>query len=311
MSRWSDEGVKNGVVAVVVTYNRKALLMECVDCLRQQTAGGLRILVVDNASIDGTREALEDMIGRGDILYENTGANLGGAGGFQHGLRSAMALGCDYAWIMDDDSMPEPTALQALLDAAEQIKRFGWLSGRTLWTDGSLCRMNVQRDLRMNNLSDFSGDRIPAGAATFVSLLVPAAVVREVGLPIGEFFIWADDLEYTRRISRKYPCYVIPGSVTVHKCATNNGGNIATDAPERIGRYRYAYRNEVYLYRREGLRGALRLAARTPVHIWRVLTKSDSLRMKRIGVILGGTMRGFGFRPSIEYVRQSPPGSVN
>ena len=136
-------------------------------------------------------------------------------------------------------------------------------------------------------------------------------MVREVGLPIGEFFIWADDLEYTRRISRKYPCYVIPGSVTVHKCATNNGGNIATDAPERIGRYRYAYRNEVYLYRREGLRGALRLAARTPVHIWRVLTKSDSLRMKRIGVILGGTMRGFGFRPSIEYVRQSPPGSVN
>ena len=306
MSRWSDEGVKNGVVAVVVTYNRKSLLMECLACLRWQTARGLRILVVDNASTDGTREALEDMIERGDILYENTGANLGGAGGFQHGLRSAMALGCDYAWIMDDDSMPEPTALQALLDAAEQIKRFGWLSGRTLWTDGSLCRMNVQRDLRMNNLSDFSGERIPAGAATFVSLLVPAAVVREVGLPIGEFFIWADDLEYTRRISRKYPCYVIPGSVTVHKCATNNGGNIATDAPERIGRYRYAYRNEVYIYRREGLSGYRRLLLRTPLHILRVLARARDKRLLRIRVILGATLKGFGFHPRIEYIDQTP-----
>jgi hypothetical protein len=68
---------------------------------------------------------------------------------------------------------------------------------------------------------------------------------------------------------------VITDSVTVHHCETNNGGNIATDKPERIPRYRYAYRNEVYIYRREGLRGATRLMLRTPLHVLRVLLKAD------------------------------------
>ena len=278
--------------------------MECLERLFAQTWPSMDILVVDNASDDGTQEALLPLVRAGKIAYANTGENLGGAGGFQFGLRRAVEAGCDYTWIMDDDSMPEPTALDALMRAGEKIGQFGWLSGKTLWTDGAICRMNVQRDLRMGNLQDFSGERVPAGAATFVSLLIPSKVVREVGLPIKEFFIWADDLEYTRRISRKYPCWVIPGSVTVHKCTTNNGGNISTDEEARISRYRLAYRNEVYVYRREGARGALRLMLRTPLHIWRVLTKSKTYKRERIRTILGGTFDGLSFRPKIEYIEK-------
>jgi len=297
--------VDGSVAAVVVTYNRKALLLQCLDCLMAQAGSAPDILVIDNASTDGTREALDSLISSGRVRYENTGSNLGGAGGFQHGVRSAVQRGYDYIWIMDDDSMPEPHALEALLKAAQTVGEFGYLSGKTLWTDGSLCRMNIQRDTRMKNISDFSAPVIPSGAATFVSLLVPTRVVREVGLPIGAFFIWADDLEYTRRISRRYPCYVVTDSVTVHKCATNNGGNIATDVAERIPRYRYAYRNEVYLYRREGTRGVLHLLARTPLHILRVLVKSKDRKWQRIRTILGGTVEGLGFKPVIEYFQQS------
>ena len=297
--------MKNTVAAVVVTYNRRALVAECVDCLLRQTAP-TDILVIDNASTDGTEQALVPLVESGAIRYENTGRNLGGAGGFQYGMRLAVKLGYRLLWIMDDDSMPAPTALEALLDAADDAGEYGFLSGKTLWTDGSLCRMNVQRDLRMNNLTDFSAQRVPCGAATFVSLLVPARVVRDVGLPIGEFFIWADDLEYTRRISRRYPCYVIPASVTVHKCQTNNGGNISTDTAERIDRYRYAYRNEVYVYRREGLRGFVRLLLRTPLHILRVLTKARDRRLLRIRVILGATLKGFAFHPRIETIDELP-----
>ena len=293
------------MAAIVVTYNRRALVEECVGCLMRQTAPA-DILVIDNASTDGTDRALAPLVERGAIRYENTGRNLGGAGGFQYGLRLAVKLGYGLLWIMDDDAMPTPTALEALLDAAKGAGEYGFLSGRVLWTDGSLCRMNIQRDLRMNNLADLSADRVPCGAATFVSLLVPARVVREVGLPIGEFFIWADDLEYTRRISRRYPCYVIPASVTVHKCRTNNGGNISTDSADRIDRYRYAYRNEVYVYRREGLSGYKRLLLRTTLHILRVLAKARDKRLLRIRVILGATLKGFGFHPRIEYIDQTP-----
>lgn len=294
--------MNNSVAAIVVTYNRKALLGECVDCLMRQTPNPPDILVIDNASTDGTGEALAPLIDSGAIRYENTGRNLGGAGGFQHGMRRAVELGYEYLWVMDDDAMPSQTALSALMDAARALGDFGFLSSRALWTDGTVCRMNRQRDLKMNNIADYSQKRVPCGAATFVSLLVPARVVRRVGLPIGAFFIWADDLEYTRRISRRYPCYVITDSVITHKCPTNNGGNISTDEVSRIERYRYAYRNEVYVYRREGPRGFMRLLLRTPLHILRVLARAPSHRLRRIGVILGGTLRGLSFRPEIEYV---------
>ena len=116
------------VTAVVVTWNRKALLLECLDCLRRQTARA-DVLVVDNASTDGTGEALKPLIQAGEIAYVNTGKNLGGAGGFQLGVKAAVEAGYDCVWIMDDDSMPTPTALEALLTAAGEIGDFGWLSG--------------------------------------------------------------------------------------------------------------------------------------------------------------------------------------
>ena len=292
------------VAAVVVTYNRQAMLMECLRHLRAQSWPNLTIWVVDNASTDGTREAMTPLAERGDLRYVRLPENLGGAGGFQEGVKRAVEDGCDYVWLMDDDCMPRPDALEMLMRVAEKRAGFGFLSSRALWTDGGPCRMNLQRDLNMKNLTVRAGECLPCGAATFVSLLVPSRVVRDVGLPIGAFFIWADDLEYTRRISRKYPCWAVGDSVVEHRCPTNNGGNIATDTEDRIDRYRCAYRNEVYLYRREGLRGWLHLAARTVVHVARVLLKSRSAKGLRIRVILGSTVRGLTFRPEIEYVER-------
>lgn len=294
--------MKKTVIAVVVTYNRKEQLAECVGALLGQTCKDMDILVVDNASTDGTREMLEEAVSRSVIRYANTGENLGGAGGFNYGLRTAAELGYEFAWLMDDDAVPEKHALEKLMEAAGGPEVFGFLSGKVLWTDGSICMMNRQRDLKLRNLKDYGGDRIRCGAATFVSLLVPISVVKETGLPIREFFIWADDLEYTRRISRKYPCYMVPGSVVVHKCAGNTGGNIAVDTENRIRRYEYAYRNEVYVYRREGARGILHLILRTPLHILRVLVHSPDRKWERIRVILRGTLKGVGFRPEIESV---------
>ena len=292
----------NKVLAVVVTYNRKDLLMLCVESLMAQTHTDMDILVVDNASTDGTREALEVFSGK--IIYENTGANLGGAGGFQYGLRYAAEHSYDYAWIMDDDCIPSADTLEKLFSAGEGIGEYGFLASKILWTDESLCRMNIPRDLSMKSIDFDKCDKslISAGAATFVSVLFPISVILDVGLPIKEFFIWADDLEYTRRISRKYPCYIVPESVAHHKCGTNNGANISTDEDARIDRYKYAYRNEVYLYRREGVSGIMHIVLRTPLHILKVLMKSPGKKMKRIRIIIGSTVSGIFFNPDIEYV---------
>ena len=81
------------VTAVVVTYNRLPLLRRCLAALQAQTVQGLRVLVVDNASADGTAEYLKTLAMPGLVCRILT-ENLGGAGGFAYGMQAAAELGC-------------------------------------------------------------------------------------------------------------------------------------------------------------------------------------------------------------------------
>lgn len=298
-------GVKT-VAAIVVTYNRKDLLTENIEHLLAQSAKGvLDIIIIDNHSTDGTKEALSRFINDKQITYVDTGANLGGAGGFQFGIKYAAEKGYDYVWVMDDDCMPEPDTLQEFLNADQKLNgKYGFLSSKVLWKDKSICTMNVQRRTLTRNVQDFSSDFVPVVMASFVSLFMPVSVVVQEGLPIKEFFIWTDDWEYTRRISKKYPCYLVNKSIVIHKSKSNIGANISNDSLDRLDRYNYLYRNDVYLYRREGLAGFAYEAARLSWHIVKVLKSAPNNKLKRIGKIIGGTMHGLSFNPAIEFVKQ-------
>ncbi len=290
---------KNRTAAVVVTYNRLALLQKCIEKLHGQTQP-CDILVVDNASDDGTASWLREQQKAGLLRTRNTGANLGGAGGFNYGMRWAAEEGYEYLWLMDDDCLPEPDALEKLLEADRLLGgEYGWLSSAALWTDGSACNMNVQRETPYRDIQSFEVPLIPGVMASFVSLFIQRRTVSEFGLPISDFFIWSDDWEYTRRISLKRPCYVAAQSKVIHAMKSNTVVNIATDAPERLGRYRYFYRNDVYLYRREGLKGWLWLLAKDCWHSAQVIAKG---KPKRLPVIFQGFYDGICFHPKTEYL---------
>lgn len=293
------------VAAIVVTYNRKTFLTRCIAALQQQAEVQPDILIIDNASTDGTGNAVAALPTDERLHYYNTGENLGGAGGFNYGMKLAAQLGYDYLWVMDDDCIPEPGALSALLEADRVMEgEYGFLSGIAYWRDGSLCNMNIQKTGLMTKLTRLDAPYVPVIMATFVSAFFPVRRVREVGLPIKEFFIWSDDLEYTRRLSRRYPCYAVTGCRVLHDMHSNNKVNIVTDTPERIPRYRLLYRNEVYVYRREGLLGWLYLIARVGYHVLRALCARGQ-RLERARVILSSFMEGVRFHPPVEYLTET------
>lgn len=99
------------VCIVVVTYNRLELLKEVVESLRNQTYTECQILVVNNGSTDSTLEWLSL---QSDIITI-TQENCGGAGGFHTGMKYAAENEYDYCWVMDDDVISEPNALEELI----------------------------------------------------------------------------------------------------------------------------------------------------------------------------------------------------
>jgi GT2 family glycosyltransferase len=221
------------VAAVVVTHNRKGLLAETLRGLAAQSRPVDLVVVVDNASSDGTTRELHRLgwIGQepsgsdGDWLWRGTagevGAGLavvylrralndGGAAGFAAGTRMAIESGCDWLWLLDDDVEPAGDALAVLLEDGRRDPGL-MLQQRRVFPDGS----DAERYPTALNLSNpfgglfcggVAGDGdeslAPIASATFEGLFFARELVERIGLPDPSFFLYADDTDFAIRASR-------------------------------------------------------------------------------------------------------------
>lgn len=243
------------VVAVVVTYNRRELLETT---LRGITSGSVlpsTVVIVDNASTDGTADYLAAYNGpvATDVIRLNR--NLGGAGGFVVGMeRAVLDHAADYVWIMDDDTEPQHEALAEALAASQAYAAAAgdepsFVASRVVWTDGRDHPMNRMRP-RLGASEDDRATAVRAGGvqirtASFVSILIDAGQIRRHGLPIADYFIWNDDLEYTARISRHRNAISVEKSIANHH--TKSFGDAGADPGAR---FYYEVRNKLWVYTR-------------------------------------------------------------
>ena len=263
--------------------------------------------MIDNGSTDGTLASIEPLLENPNYFYYNTGENLGGAGGFHFGIKTVVELGYDYIWIMDDDTIPQVSALDELLQAKMIVgENFGFLASCVIWTNGDFCKMNnpgiMKEALYGQEYRFLENGIINIHHASFVSVLFRADVIKEMGLPIKEFFIWKDDYEYTSRISTKYRGYYVSRSIVVHKMKNNSLPDIVWDDEERLGRYVFEFRNEYYLVRKQKKR--LHFYYNTVGTIGRIIKSKTDHKWKRICIILNGVKQGWGFKPEIEFCVQ-------
>lgn len=265
------------IVAIVVTYNRKALLLETLRALAGQSVLPDRIVVIDNNSTDGTAEMLAGHSLSLPLEHVRLMKNGGGAGGFKCGMQCACALGADWLWVMDDDCVPRPEALSALLSALAdpEVAEAGFLASRVLWTDGSPCLMNLPVAHRLwAEPHDRQARLSRIVSSSFVSMLVSRRAVERVGFPVAEFFIWFDDVEYSRRVSAGMTAYLVTDSVVEHHTPTNLSPlDFRLVTPASLWKYRYGIRNETAFHRRaDSWPAALLFVARVFVRMARAGT---------------------------------------
>lgn len=291
------------IAAVIVTYNRKDLLKECVEALLNQTYSIFDIIIVDNASTDDTSDYIKS-IEDSRIRYCNTGRNLGGAGGFSFGMNLVLKESLyDYAWLMDDDTIPCKDALQSFVRKTQELEdKFSFLASVVKWTDGNSCIMNLQTPspLAIQNVHALDLKLIEIEYSSFVSCFINLSIAREAGLPIKEFFIYGDDVEYTQRLIGFQKGYLDLDSQVVHKMASNEKNGIVFCPDDRIDRYFYAVRNSVYMIKSKNLKKKLKFIWRKTETFFSILKSSPSKKMKRVRVFIKGVFAGLFFSPKIE-----------
>jgi rhamnopyranosyl-N-acetylglucosaminyl-diphospho-decaprenol beta-1,3/1,4-galactofuranosyltransferase len=262
-----SENKHETVAAVVVTYNRKELLRQCLGGILAQTRPVDAIYVVDNASTDGTDQMIAaEYADR--VVYERLPENIGGAGGFHHGMKRAYEDGYDWIWVMDDDAQPEPGCLSELLSpqvpASVEVRVPVRVddNGSSLLPGSSFDLRNpFRRSFRRpaSQLPPVTNNPevhlyIPVEDFTFEGTIFRRSIVRQVGFPHKDLFLWCDDTEYALRIARctgaKFLC--CPSARIRHSAPSTGPLSVHQ-------RQYYAWRNSFWIYRHYGENMLVRL----------------------------------------------------
>jgi GT2 family glycosyltransferase len=196
------------VIAVVVTYNRQALLAECITALRNQTRPLDAILVINNGSTDTTAEWLKQ---QSDVFFISQN-NVGSSGGFSAGINWAYQKGYSWIWCMDDDGYPKEDALENLLAADNGTLRLM----NCAVIDKENKKSFVWKTQQYKTLDEVDCKIIEGIGHPFNGTLLHRRIIERVGVPQPKFFLWGDETEYYYRIVKRNDIPVCTVSDSIH-----------------------------------------------------------------------------------------------
>ena len=239
------------VSSVIVTYNRLNDLKVCVENVKAQTYKNLDILVINNGSIDGTTEYLEEQT---DLKVINQN-NLGGAGGFYTGMKYMMDNDYDWLWMMDDDGVPDSNQLETLL-AFHKKTGYVFLNALVINKDDhkkfAFGPLNGHRYIYVNEVTN--NEDFDVMIHPFNGTFIKRDVIKKIGLIKKECFIWGDEQEYTARARQAgYTPHTVTTAIHYHPTEKGRKGRVFPGLshknvlvkPKKFSHY--FYRNQGYI----------------------------------------------------------------
>lgn len=224
---------------VIVTYNRLEKLKITLDLFDKQTRKPTYIIVVNNNSTDGTRDFLEQWSNATNTGYKreivNLDKNLGGSGGFYHGLVQAEKEHAEWVWVSDDDAFPDKDAIECaygyLSNNEDKINRISAICGKVLnfgnidfyhrrsWVRGSFASKQI-----VSTKDDYDKNEFEINCFSYVGTIINISKMRQAGLTEKDYFIWYDDTEHSMRLSKVGKIICVPSITVYHDTGTTNDG---------------------------------------------------------------------------------------
>lgn len=248
---------KSKVTAVVVTFDRDDLLRRCLEHVNSQSHSLSHVVVVDNAVSNATSKIVKEF----DFIYAKGSPALGGAGGYELGMKLALDLGSNFVWLLDDDGYPDWDCLEIQIQASVK---------NSLSVSSPLC-VDVLNNSQTSNpyilglkkvtrADRVSSVQIRSGAIQlFNGALLDRFAIEKIGYPNRDLFIRGDELDYYYRIKRANLSnalvtrarYFHPSSASEYPNSRTSllGVIIPTDEKKKY----YQFRNQGYLVRRHRL----------------------------------------------------------
>jgi hypothetical protein len=213
----TEQELGPSVVALVLSHNAPRALARCLDAIAAQTVPPGAVVVVDNASDPPVRITA---VGSLPVSVVRSDTNLGPAGGWAIAFEELLAGSDQFAWVLDDDIVPDPECLETLLGEARHDPKAAFCFPRSVQPDGSVGEWG-----------------------SWCGFVVSHHIVEQVGVPRAELFWWAEDNEYCHwRIPQAgYERKLVDGAVVQHD-AVRQGARVP------LWKYYYEARNMLYLH---------------------------------------------------------------
>jgi len=234
------------VAIVILNWNGWRDTLACVASCRKLTWPDFRIVVVDNASTDGSEEFLRQHLSEVEVIQ--SGSNLGFAGGNNRGIQRAREFGAQFIWLLNNDAVTDPKALTMLVEAMRDDPGAGiagskilyydepqriWFAGG-MWEKGKL----HWRQRGANQLDEGQYDEVcEVGSVSGCSMLVRSTAIDKMGLMDESYFLYWEDTEWCARArSNGYRVLFVPGAQVWHKVSSST-------RPGSSSQYYYFSRN--------------------------------------------------------------------
>lgn len=216
------------IAVVILNYNSAEDTIACVDAVKRLDYPQLRIFLVDNASQDGSVDALQGA--HPDVPLIVSESNRGYSGGNNLGIEKALQdPTIRYVWLLNNDALPVPDALTALVTVAEEHPK-SLVGSLVLYPDGRFQRVGNQLNRWLGSLKSYHEQQVEEGltveSLTGCSMLIPREALEAVGLLNEDYFLYFEDNDFCLRANKAgFRCVVAPQSKIFHQEGASTGRN--------------------------------------------------------------------------------------